>query len=362
MRTSFLRPAAAIAALALAAACDSATAPVPLDAAGVQADVGAATAAVNAPATASFGALGPQINLALAAIGGGAGIADLPAALLSDPNALATRAELRARVLETGGTPAVIPAVALGKTFEYDVVTDRYVAGLRTGAPANGVRFVLYAVDPITKAPVEPLVETGYVDLTRTFTQQQGVLATARVEAWSGGTAPVKVLDYGVTVQGTLLAPTVSVAGFAKNASDSLSFLLSSALAISTQSLAIDWQTALASHGFTSHVVETITGGNAPQVTIDGSLTSLSGRVGITGTIVQETGGTLTVKVNGQTFATIQLDSADDQEPTILNASGQPLTGAQAEMLRQILDWFRDAFALYEDLLDPVKNLLDVVF
>ncbi len=36
----------------------------------------------------------------------------------------------------------------------------------RTGAPANGVRFLIYAVNPITFVPVEPLQEVGYVQLT----------------------------------------------------------------------------------------------------------------------------------------------------------------------------------------------------
>src|SRR3712207_1381042 len=60
---------------------------------------------------------------------------------------------------------AVPPEVA-GKTFEYDPVTGSYAAGVRTGAPSNGVRFILYAVDPVSYMPVEPLTETGYVDLT----------------------------------------------------------------------------------------------------------------------------------------------------------------------------------------------------
>ena len=34
-----------------------------------------------------------------------------------------------------------------------------------TGAPANGVRFVLYAVDPVMLRPVEPVVEVGYADI-----------------------------------------------------------------------------------------------------------------------------------------------------------------------------------------------------
>ena len=31
-------------------------------------------------------------------------------------------------------------------------------------------------------------------------------------------------------------------------------------------------------------------------------------------------------------------------------------------MLRQILEWFENAFDTYEDLLDPVDQLLDLTF
>jgi hypothetical protein len=66
------------------------------------------------------------------------------------------------------------------------------------------------------------------------------------------------------------------------------------------------------------------------------------------------------VSANGNTFATISVDSFDDESPTILNAQGQPLTNAQREMLEDIMDWFEDAFDFYEDLLDPVEHLLDL--
>ncbi len=359
MRPRSVRTLLSVLLLSTAAACESATAPTPLDPAGVQSDLAAASAAVSAPATASLGALGPQIGLALADAGGALGMAGLPAALLKDPDALAASSDLRARVLDGGNTASVIPQAALGKTFEYDTTIDRYAAGQRSGAPVNGVRFVLYAVDPVSEELVFPLVETGYVDLSRTVTNQS---LTARVEAFSGGQTPVKVLDYAATVQGTITNPTVIVAGFARNGVDSLTFTLSSTVSLANSTIAIDWRTALPSRGLSSRVQQTLTGGELPQVTIDGLLQSQSGRVGISGTLLAQSGGTLTVKVNGDTFATIALDGLVDETPTILNAQGQPPTPAEAAMLRQILEWFENAFDTYEDLLDPVDQLLDLTF
>lgn len=326
MRLPTFRSLLTLTALAFTVACESATEPLLLDPSGVQADLAAAYDATSAPATVSFGALGGAIGLALADAGGAVLMADLPA--------------------------------ALGKTFEYDTLADRYSAGQRTGAPANGVRFVLYAVDPVTEALVFPLVETGHVDLTRTITNQA---ITARVEAFSGGLTPVKVLDYAATVQGTVTSPTILVAGFARNGSDSLTFALTSTISLASSMIALDWRTALPTRGLTTRVQQTITGGELPQVVIDGLLQSPSGNVGIVGTLIPQTGGTLTVQVNGGTFATIELDGLVDETPTILNAQDQPLTQTEQAMLRQILDWFEGAFDTYEDLLDPVERLLDIV-
>ena len=330
MRLPTFRSLLTLSALAVTAACESSTEPLLLDPSGVQADLVAAYDATNAPASVSFGALGGAISLALADAGGAVRVADL----------------------------SVIPQVALGRTFEFDTIADRYAAGQRTGAPANGVRFVLYAVDPVTEALVFPLVETGYADLTRVVTNQA---ITARVEAYSGGLTPVKVLDYAATVQGTVTNPTILVAGFARNGSDSLTFTLASTISLANSTIALDWRTALPTRGLTTRVQQTIRGGQLPQVVLDGLLQSPSGNVGIVGTLVPQTGGTLTAQVNGSTFATIELDGLVDETPTILNAQDQPLTATEQAMLRQILDWFEGAFDVYEDLLDPVERLLDIV-
>ena len=360
MRFQSVRSLVALAAITFAAACESSTGPTgPLDPAALQSDLAAASAAARAPASVSLGALGPMISSALADAGGSFGAAELPSALLKDPNALVERAELRARMTSGAGGASVIPQVALGKTFEYDTIADRYVAGVRTGAPANGVRFILYAVDPVTDALVLPLVETGYADLSRTVTNQS---ITARVDVFAGGNAPVKVLSYTVMVQGTITNPTVLVAGFARNRSDSLAFTLSSTFSLANSTIAVDWRTAVPTRDLSTRVQQTVTGGEAPQVIVDGLLTGQGGhRIGMTGTIVAQSGGTLLVKVNGNAFATITVDGLDDESPTILGANGQPLTPAEQAMLRQIVEWFEQAFDTFEDLLGPAQRLLDIV-
>lgn len=354
MRSTHTRPLILLLAFSVAA-CDAATGPRALDEAGVRADLTAASAAMGNAATASLGTLGPEIS---AAIGGLGVVADLPASLLEDPSALVAREELRARLLDRDASVmADLPQAALGKTFVYDTLEERYVVSERTGAPANGVRFILYAVDTAADVIQLPLVETGYADLTRTITNQSIV---ARVEAFAGVANVVKVLDYAAEISGTIVAPQIVVAGFAKNATDSLTFSLTSALSLAASTISIDWRAAVPTRGLVSRVQQTITGGESPSVAIDGLLTSDHGNVGIAGSILQATGGTLLVSVNGNAFATIAVDSFDDETPTILNAQGQPLTEAQREMLEDIMDWFEHAFDFYEDLMDPVEHLLDL--
>ncbi len=353
MRSTRSRAFLLLAMLSLAA-CEGATGPGALDEAGVRADLTAASAAVGNPAGASLAALGPRIS---AAIGGLGVVADLPASLLEDPSAVVEREALRHRLLDRDASVlADLPQVALGRTFVYDTLEDRYVLSERTGAPANGVRFILYAVDTVADEILLPLVETGHADLTRTITDQAII---ARVEAYAGVADPVKVLDYAAAISGTIVAPQIVVSGFARNATDSLAFSLTSAISLANSTISIDWRAAVPSRGLVSRVQQTLTGGESPSVTIDGLLESPSGNVGIIGTVVRETGGTLMVSVNGSPFATIAVDSFGDETPTILNASGAPLTDAQGAMLEQIMRWFDAAFDLYEDLLDPVERLLD---
>jgi hypothetical protein len=66
--------------------------------------------------------------------------------------------------------PATIPDFLEGVTFEWNDLEGGYVPGERPGAPANGLRFILYAVNPITGVPVEPFTEIGYLEVSDSST------------------------------------------------------------------------------------------------------------------------------------------------------------------------------------------------
>ena len=82
-------------------------------------------------------------------------------------------------------------------------------------------------------------------------------------------------------------------------------FASGSTVSLATSTIDLDWRTALPSRGLTTRVQQTITGGAAPQLMIDGLLTGQRGHtVGITGTILAQSGGTLLVNTdNSASFA-----------------------------------------------------------
>jgi hypothetical protein len=67
---------------------------------------------------------------------------------------------------------ALFPSNVLGKTLEWDVSTGAYIVGNQTGAPANGVRILIYVVDAQGSGPVVPLQQLGYIDFTDLSTPQ----------------------------------------------------------------------------------------------------------------------------------------------------------------------------------------------
>ena len=144
------------------------------------------------------------ISNALNTLGAGGGIA-VPARLPMELGArLSAGSMLEARAARASFSAAVGPQLAPagpvvpdeleGTTFEWDTATNAYVASERTGAPATGIRFIYYAVDPTSGEVVEPVSELGYLDLVDASTA-----STARLEldmVRSAGN--VKLADYFV--------------------------------------------------------------------------------------------------------------------------------------------------------------------
>jgi hypothetical protein len=110
---------------------------------------------------------------------------------------------------------ALFPADVLGKTLAWNAETDQYVVSDQAGAPANGVRILLYVVDPVFESPVEPLQQIGYVDLTDESTaavDKLGVLLKL------GNTT---IADYDITATTTTTGGSLGAAGFVTSADGS---------------------------------------------------------------------------------------------------------------------------------------------
>lgn len=94
---------------------------------------------------------------------------------------------------------AMFPSNLLGKTLVYDVEAEQYVVDeAASGAPEDGVRFLYYAINPVTGRPAAPLNQLGYLDLIDQSTPASTRLGI-RVVDTSGGTE-VELLDYYIDV------------------------------------------------------------------------------------------------------------------------------------------------------------------
>jgi hypothetical protein len=350
------QPLAVLALAALMAGCggDSTAPDAPFDPAGTSSDIGAMEASFESPAMAGFGS-------AAGAIGAVLGESPAAAAVRAVPTkALVTRGRPGARhyaatvasayVRPTGGMRPVAGSAAileehLGVTFTYNTETDAYEASELTGAPDDGVRFLVYAVDPITSVPVEPLVEVGYADITASETATS---MAVRVELVSGG---VTYLDYSVGANAGTNAATVSISGFVTNGDDRVNFDLDTHITLDEESITLTLDYTL--------IVPTRNGfridfeAEATEATVTSTLEARGphGTVTITGNQTSTT-GSFEVEVNGELFATVTTTAG--QSPVITGADGGALTEQELEALGGLINLFINGFDFFGDLLYPL--------
>jgi hypothetical protein len=317
---------------------------------GATADMNAAETAFESPAVTSYGAVGGDISLVLA---GSAAVVSSPALALSGESGRERYARAVTRMLPSSSgiqaSMAAVPSDVLGKTYVWDSTNDVYVQSDLSGAPSTGVRFLLYAVDPVTFRPAEPLNEVGYVDI---IDQSGSSTVAVRVIVVSNGTT---YLDYGVHASGTGSSGTVTVTGYASDGTIRANFnlentitqttagitlVLDYGLDVPTRNLELDWTATLSD-----------TGGDQVQVGVDLTIHGENGWIRMLGTAAAD-GGSFTVQVNGDHFATITLSSGS--EPVITGAHGQALTPEEEETLRTILGYYDDSFGVFGDLLAPL--------
>ena len=284
--TQYARRSLAAGVLSLAlAACSKDHGPSEFNPQGTSADMAAAQGAfVSGPAS-SFAAVANDIS---AVLGGSPVVASSAALAMTRPSAASVRyARQLASLVPKGGrgiqaSAAAVPASYLGATFVWDETTHGYVQSDLAGAPSTGVRFLLYAVDPVTGQVVEPAVEVGYVDI---IDQSTSTATSFRVKVVEGS---IVYLDYTVAASGGVSGALVTVSGFASNGTTLANFTLKNTISENAGGLvlSLDYDLNLPSRGVALNWTATFANISDTQVvvTLDLGISGPNGQVRVVGT------------------------------------------------------------------------------
>jgi hypothetical protein len=345
---------------ALATACETGTAPedkVTFDAEAALADHEAMDLILQSDAMAGFRALGagvmfqgiaPEAEFAVR-IGG-----DLITPVDSpDVEGFAGRIFSAASLLGSGPSNApIISQLRRGKTFVYSTELGHYtIDESLTDAPPKGVRFILYRPGPDGKP--DPAGQVGYADLIDEGDDSAEDIALRLVVVEDTDT----ILDYRTTLDLQQNGGEITVLGFFQGEFDRLDFEITVSGSGGDQGNTVDivFEMGIDQRDF---LIQGSVSGVESDSGDGGEVSLLVGhgkdsfRVQATGTEDSING---TVHLNETLFATI---SGDPDSPTITGSTGEPLTWVELLVLRQIIDSTEDVFDFWEDLLDPLDELV----
>ena len=343
----------------LAGCTDNSSPDAPFNPAGTSADLDAVGSSFTSETFNSFAALSIKFD---AAIGGAPIISTSAAAMAigrrgssSNVRAAAVQSAQRLAGMMTrsakqgaGISMMAIPSNVAGKTFEYDLATGAYVVSSRPLLALNQVRFILYAVDPVTLAPVDPLVETGYVDL---IDRSAGTTQAAEIVVVSGSTT---YLDYTITATSTASSGRVSVVGYVTDGLVQANVNLRSSITF-TGGLTLNYSLGVPDRGVAIDLTLTATdlAQQTGTLTVNLSLRGPNGTVGMTGQFTNTT-GLLHVRINGQAFATV---TTDGTTVTYTRDDGQPFSNDEAGAMTRVFELQAGAFIAFDQMLAPVGAL-----
>ncbi len=246
---------------------------------------------------------------------------------------------LLAGLRSPGGIHALFPSDVLGKTLVWDTANGGgYVPGVATGAPANGIRIILYVADPSTGQPFVPLQPIGNLDLTDesdASADRLGVLLRL------GGAT---IADYTIAVQTGTTSGSVRAVGYVRSSDG-------------TYQVDFDLLTSVSFSGI--HVTYQITGSDGTAVYLDVGVgqagSSITFRVSRDGNTIEIAGTddgqavNAAIRFNGTVVGTITGPSDD---PTIAGANGYELTAADIAALE----------AIFQALAEFVGNFADGIY
>jgi len=309
----------------------------------------------------SMDVMGSKMNAGAAALSGVSQLAGLPRVALGGGFTAWATQQLQAFQSATSrpvaAPEAVIPAGALGVTFTYNVDLGVYQADTISGAPSNGVRFILYAVNPLTLTVVTPLNAIGHADIL-----DESTSGTNQVELQAyvnGNNTPL--IDYTAKASVTLTGGVVSggtaeASGYISNGSKEVDFDLTQDFSTTT-GLSVDYQLSVANTDITIEFQASVTLAQVASITVT---VQASGNKDVI-----TAGGTLGGDITGQIThnGTLEVNIAGTQDnPTFTDASNNPITGAQLLELERV-GLFINAVVVHVDaLLAPAHALFLLPF
>ena len=274
--------------------------------------------------------------------------------------------------MSVNAVAALFPPAFVGKTFEWDFTTLQYDTTARTGAPSNGVRFILYAIDPLTLEPAGPApgTEVGYIDL-----KDEGSASQPKVHVIVAGVggAPVYV-DYTVTLTSQSPSVKITTAGYITNGAgspDSLRFSGAISASGSTTSVSVTEDVSFDVNSHDIHVRNwqrvTITqSGNQTALSLRisfrfdhaGEVITLDGALDVNVT-TGDVNGTVTSKVDGGLYATCTVTGTSNS--FTLTCQGADADGLSADD-NAALDALGSAAggvtSIFEGILGPAIGVL----
>ncbi len=325
------------------------------------ADLAAVSGAFDTDVYASLAAMGDGFGSIAAAPALAAQVVDAGWLTASSPQQWELYGGEIAEAFRSASAAALlIPQNLRARTYEYDAVQGWSHNAARKGAPANGIRFILYEVDPITGVP--GTTEVGWVDV---LDESTTTAAVVRLSVWS---ADVEYINYTVSATGLIGSIAFDIKGFVTDGTTPVDFSLNVSFDVTfgdvtfaTTRAEIDYQIDVPSRDFSvsaNMVMEFDAGTESGSITIAVSFTQGANTVAIQGSFDSQTdGGTLEVLVNGSLFATITMSG---ESISVAGPDGAELSATHMQALREITDALEDVFEhTFEDLFSPVEWLFN---
>ena len=349
------------------AACEDASPPQFSDPAALAAELQQVNQTFDTPALGSFSVMSEEMTPAAPAGVGALLRAASPERFLAanQPHnrTIAAAEGLRAMARSFNG-PArgpIIPAEYYGLSFEWDVLSTSYVQSEVSDGPANGVRFYLYAIDPLDGLPAEPLNIVGYVDLADESDETTLVLHAVVRNAAETAT----FLDYSVSVTPGASSFDANAVGYVSNGAAGavlrrLDFDVSFS-ATTTETVAdvsadatlelANSSVSLEVHDDAHFTANSFTFARDFRFHRPGEVVTLVGSLTFTETAPETYSitGTLTIRINGNGFVTITATGNAAQ-------ASRELTEAEELVVLRLLEAVDLVWDGIEDLFDPAEH------